>query len=118
MRSVGKISAKQRQFVEDLFHRGAATKQKLSAEQIAQKMKDHFVNGNFYFTPEEYLQTTQIRGLIARIKKKTSDKSREIDWTMSEDDGIESNVDEIVHSVLHSDDEDFEGFDGFDDNTK
>lgn len=117
VRTVGKISPKQRQFIETLFHSGASSKKKLSAEQMAEKMKNHTLDGHYYFSPSEYLQVSQIRSLINRIKQKKSPLQQFTVTNMPEDDGIEENLDEILDFLLHSegsDDEDFEGFDGMD----
>lgn len=108
VKTVGKISPKQKHFIETLFHNGPITKTKLSAEQMVAKMKNHTVNGHYFFTPSEYLQVSQVRSLISRIKKKY-DPTRIV--PMSEDDGIAENLDEICDFLLESDGEDFEGFD-------
>lgn len=95
-----------------MFTQGAATNSKLSAEQMYEKMKNSKISGNYFFQPHEYLQVKQIRNLVSRIKKKC-DKKHQIH--MSEDDGIETNLEEICESELYSDNEEFEGFDGVED---
>ena len=71
--------------------------------------------GLYFFRPDEYLQTSQIRNLIARLKKQTYSHQNKI-LVISEDDGIEANIEEICDSILYtdSDTEDFEGFDATD----
>lgn len=109
-----RLLPKQKAFIETLFHEGAATKTKLSAEQMSQRMKNHIVNGEYYIKPEEYMQITQIRNLISRITKQSKNTAQANLVELTEDEGIEQNLDEICDIGLHSDDEDFVGFDKFD----
>ena len=75
-------------------------------------MKYETVNGLYYFLPEEYLQPSQIRGFITRLKKQSNYLHDSfIGVNESEEAGIEANLDTICGFALHSDDEDFEGFD-------
>ena len=54
--------------------------------------------------------------MISRLKTQSTQTFTSTLVDVSEDDGIEENLDDICDSVLHSDSdcEDFEGFDGFD----
>lgn len=114
IRRVRRLTEKQKQFIEKLFQQGAATKSKLSAEQMSDRMRDHMINGEYYFSPDEYLEPSQIRSLISRINKQN--KSQQQSTTiMSEDDGIAQNLDEICSHMIDSDEEDFLGFDGIPD---
>lgn len=113
VRKVRRFTEKQKQFLKKLFYEGAAINSKLSAEQMADRMKYDTVNGQYYFNPEEYLQPSQIRGYITRLKKQSTQTQLNFS-SISEDDGIEENLDNICDFALfelHSDDEDFEGFD-------
>ena len=88
------------------------TNSKLSVEQMAERMKCETVNGLYYFLPGEYLQPSQIRGFITRLKKQSNYLHDSfIGVNESEEAGIEANLDTICGFALHSDDEDFEGFD-------
>lgn len=112
VRTVRRLTPKQKDFIGRLFQQGAETKSKLSAEQMAERMKYETVGDHYYFHPEEYLEPSQIRNLISRFQKQDYTHSHELS-AMIEDDGIEQHLDEICDSVLYSDNEDFEGFDGF-----
>lgn len=106
-----KITPKQREFIEKLFKNGTLSKVKLSAEQMADQMKDEMVDGNYYFSPIEYLDAKRIRNIIAGLRKKENSSSIAA-TPLSEDDSIEENLDEICESVLSSvEDDDFFGFD-------
>lgn len=112
VRRVVRMSSKQKDFIEQLFLKGATTKSKLSAEQMTERMKDEMIKGEYYFRPDEYLQTSQIRNLIARFKKLHYNPQNKL-LVMSEDAGIEANIEEICDAIFYSDsdEEDFAGFD-------
>lgn len=115
IRTVRKITPKQKEFIENLFKNGAQSKTKLSAEQMSELMKEEMVDGSYYFSPDEYLEPKRIRSLITTLKKKESGKKPTASQNLSEGDGIEQNLEEICNSVLDSDDEeDFLGFDKHD----
>lgn len=108
VRTVIKITNRQREFIEKLFKNSKA---KLSPEQMAERMKEEIVDGDYYFTPVEYLQPKRIRSLISSLNKKNQ-QSLLVQQNLSEDDGIEQNLEEICDYVLDSDEEpDFFGFD-------
>lgn len=60
VRTVTKITPKQKEFIQKLFETGAKNKAKLSAEQ----MTEETVDGNYYFSPAQYLDPKRIRSLI------------------------------------------------------
>ncbi len=47
---------KQKSFIENLFQQGASNKVKFSAEQMAERMRDHMVDGAYYFYSDEYME--------------------------------------------------------------
>lgn len=111
IRRVRKLTEKQTQFIEDLYHRGAMTKTKLFAEQMAEKMQEHMVGGAYYFSSYEFLEPGQIRSLISRINKRQTMRLQEL----NEDDGIDENIDAICSVIDNNDDDsndnDFLAFD-------
>lgn len=117
VRMVKKLSPKRKEFFEKLFINGAKSKTKLSAEQMVEAMKDEIVDGKYYFSPAEYLDPKRVKSLIASLTKKqklltTAEYSKKATKFVSQDDGIEHNIDAICDSILYSDDEaDFYGFD-------
>lgn len=127
VRSVTKISSKQREFITKLFLNGANSRTKLSAEQMAERMKEEMVDGNYYFSPGEYMDPKRIRNLISTLKRKQQtsstierdperDNADDADGTLSEDEGIERNLESICDSMINDSDEELEfyGFDVYD----
>lgn len=87
-----------------LFDEGGAAKNKLSAEQMAQRMKDETIDGEFYFTPNEYLEPRQIRGLIAQLMKNETMPQPDLKRiALSEEDSVIRNTDEICFSIFDED---------------
>lgn len=117
VRTVKKLSSKHKEYFEKLFINGTRNKTKLSAEQMLEKMKDEIVDGKYYFSPAEYLDAKRIKSFISTLTKKakssmTSVNSTEVPIFLSEDDGIEQNLEDICATILDSDgEEDFYGFD-------
>lgn len=132
VRKKGRITVKQKAFIEDLFNWGASNKAKLSPEQMAERMREHMVDGAYYFRPEEFLLPNQIRSLISRINRQYMTPNSQT--KLNNNDGIDEDMnavntvdsdDEQCHLVLEeedviafeeyvdlqSDDEDFLGFD-------
>lgn len=106
IRKVCRFTVKQKEFIALLFKKGASTKNKLSAEQMAQMMKDEMVDGHHYFTPHEYLEPKRIRGLISQFKKKEVSQPESKVIAFSEEDGILHHMDEICDSLFESESED------------
>lgn len=107
-----RLTEKQKLFITELFLQGTSSKTKLSAEQMAVRMREHTVAGDFYFSPNEYLEPSQIRTLIYRINKKYKSGEPQL-CAMSEEDGIDEYMEEICHiysddTDVHSDNEDFQ----------
>jgi len=100
IRLVRRFKEKQKQYIEKLFDEGNSTNSKLSAEQMAEKIKCETVNGLYYFLPaEEYLQPSQIRGFITRLKKQSNYLHDSfIGVNESEEAGIEVNYLEQLYT--------------------
>jgi hypothetical protein len=105
VRRVKKITAKQKNFILKLFSKGSLAKSKLSADQMAQLMKEEMVDGNYYFSPDECMEATKIRNLISRFKKGQGESAPKL-IALTEEDGIDYNMDEICDSLFESDTED------------
>lgn len=101
VRVVKRFTPKQKDFIKHLYDRGALTKAKLSPEQMAQQLRDHMVDGKYFFKPEEYLQPKQIRGIISSLKKRDH-ATVEAVLGVSEDDGVVDHIEDICDSVLYS----------------
>lgn len=101
IRQAKRLTEKQKTFVTQLYLKGAASKIKLSAEQMADQMKDTMVDGEYYFRPEEYLDVKQIRSLISRLKKQDTE-TMQFSATCPDHEGILSYIDDIYDSVLDS----------------
>lgn len=108
VRTVQKITDKQKEFIQKLFNDGATSKTKLSPEQMASRMKDEIVDGNYYFSPAEYLDVKRIRNIISGLRRK--EKISYVPALLSQNNDINNNIDEIIDSLLDSDDEEFFGF--------
>lgn len=100
LRKVNKITTKQKDFIEKLFKSGAATKTKLSAEQMAELMHNEMVDGVYYFLPQEYLEPKRIRNLICRLDNQVI-KNRTT--PVYGDDNFESYIDDVCDSVIGDD---------------
>jgi hypothetical protein len=103
VRRVKNISQKQKDFIGKLFWEGT-TNFKLSAEQMAQRMKDEMLNGKYYFHPQEYMDAGRIRNMISRLKKeqRQNEQPKAKIFHQSEDDGLEANIDEICNDFINS----------------
>lgn len=66
------------------------------------KMKNHMVNGQYYFCPDEYLQVSQIRNLISRIKNSKNHLEKKRYHAMLADDGVEKYLEEICDDALNN----------------
>lgn len=91
VRRHNRFSERQKNFIRNLFEAGEKTKKKMSSEDMAKKMKEHTINGQYYFDCNECLTPTQIKGLIKRcmIDKQApstskSAKKRKIDDEVTE----------------------------------
>lgn len=104
VRRVRRLTEKQKGFITNLFNNGASSKTKLSAEQMAQAMKDHMVDGEYYFKPDEFMEPKQIRNLISRLKQ-NENQSKKSNNSLLEEDGILENIDEICDLLLDSEGE-------------
>lgn len=105
VRRIRRLTDKQKSFITNLFKNGASSKTKLSAEQMAQLMKDKIIDGEHYFNPDELMEPKQIRNFISRLKKMES-QPKNLDDRLLEEDGILENIDEICDSLLDFDETD------------
>lgn len=76
-----KFSEKQKTFVKNLFEQGERSKQnKKTANQISDLMKLHKENGQPYFSAQEQLSVSQIKGLIRRFTVEKQKKLQSTDY--------------------------------------
>lgn len=95
-----RFSKKQKDFISKLFYEGSSTNNKLSAEQMATQMKNFKENEAFYFSPDEYLMPSQIRGLLTKLTLLSKGKNPSKRSARYEEDGLLEDVDMIVNALL------------------
>ena len=63
------FSFHQLKYIYDLFIQGETTGRKATPEKVFNDMKNIRINGNNYFSPNEYLHVSQIKSLFSRYSK-------------------------------------------------
>ena len=63
------FSFHQLKYIYDLFIQGETTGRKATPEKVFNDMKNLRINGNNYFSPNEYLHVSQIKSLFSRYSK-------------------------------------------------
>ena len=64
-----RFSFPQLKYIHDLFIQGETTDRKATPEKVFNGMKMLRINGNKYFSPNEYLLVSQIKSLFSRYSK-------------------------------------------------
>lgn len=104
IRKRSKFTSKQKGFITAMYNEGTVNKNKLSAEQMATRMKSYQENGQYVFHPNEYLLPSQIRGLITQLTILERKKSPRQSPQQLEEDALVDDIDFIVESLLFSED--------------